>query len=98
MTREQIKQLSTSELHRLLAKHYDLEELRTLAFNLGVDWDELGGETKSARARELIAYLQRRNRLGDLLAAIGTSRPDVAQELQTVMSVVPTQDLWFAHF
>jgi len=93
MTREDPKVPSTSELHRLLAKHYDLEELRTLAFDLGVDWDELGGETKSARARELIAYLKRRNRLGDLVAAIETSRPDVVQELQTVMSVVPTQGI-----
>jgi hypothetical protein len=81
----------TTELHRLLAKHFDLEELRTVAFDLGVDWDELGGETKSARARELIAYLQRRNRLGDLIAAIETSRPDVAQALQVVMSAVPTE-------
>lgn len=86
-----IKLPSTTELHRLLAKHFDLEELRTLIFDLGVDWDELIGETKSARARELIAYLQRRNRLGDLMTAIEISRPDVAQALQAAMSAVPTQ-------
>jgi hypothetical protein len=82
----------TSELHRLLAKHFDLEELRTVAFDLGVDWDELGGETKSARARELIAYLQRRNRLGDLMTAIETSRPDMAQAFHAAMSAVSTQE------
>jgi len=75
----------------LVVKHFDLQELCTLVFDLGVDWDELGGETKSARVRELIAYLQRRNRLGDLITAIETNRLDVAQALQAAMSAIPTQ-------
>lgn len=84
------KLLRTSELHRLLAKYFDLEDLRTLVFDLGVEWDELAGETKSARARELIAHLQRRDRLSDLITAIATSRSDLAQELQAVTSTVQT--------
>jgi len=46
--------LAMTELHRLLVRHFDLEELRTLAFDLGVDFDDLRGEGKSAKARELI--------------------------------------------
>jgi Effector-associated domain 7 len=36
-------------------------ELRTLCFNLGVDYDVLQGSGKSDKARELIIYLDRRN-------------------------------------
>ncbi|MBL7062642.1 MAG: hypothetical protein ISS49_00355 [Anaerolineae bacterium] len=73
---------TTTELHRLLVEHFDLEELRTLAFDLGVDFDDLRGEGKAAKARELIAYLERRNRWANLVTAIKTSRSDIADLLQ----------------
>jgi hypothetical protein len=49
-----------SHLRQIIAEHYSLEELRTLCFDLGVNYDELGGEGLSAKARELLAYLDRR--------------------------------------
>ena len=32
-----------TRLHRFIVNHYDLEELRTLCFNLDVSSDDLGG-------------------------------------------------------
>ena len=62
----------------LVSRHFNLEELRTLSFDLGVNPDELGGQGLSGVARELILYLQRRDRLPDLLAALRAERPSVA--------------------
>ena len=44
----------------------DLEELRTLCFYLEVDYDNLRGEGKSAKARELIRGLERQNRVHEI--------------------------------
>lgn len=55
-----------------------MEELRTLCFDLQVDFDDLRGEGKTARARELIAYMDRHKRIKELVAEIVTQRPDVA--------------------
>jgi hypothetical protein len=37
--------------YRIIFQRYDLEELRTLCFDLGVNYDDLPGEGRSARAR-----------------------------------------------
>jgi hypothetical protein len=63
-----------AELRRFIIERYDLEELRTLCFDLGVDYDSLGGEGKAARARELVALMGRQGRLDDLVAALQASR------------------------
>ncbi len=44
-------------LRLALAGAYNIAELRILVSDLGVDWDEVRGETKSERIVELIAYL-----------------------------------------
>jgi len=52
---------SFTDLHRALIDRYDLEELRTLCAQLGIPFDDLRGEGRSAKARELILW---RNRSG----------------------------------
>lgn len=66
---------STVELLTLLNKHFDLEEFRMLCFTLGVDFDNLRGEGKSAKARELVVYMERRGQLDKLVAEIRRHRP-----------------------
>lgn len=60
-----------------LVNHFNLEELRTLCFDLGVDFDSLLGEGKEAKARELVAYFRRRRMLGHLLEAIRRARDGI---------------------
>jgi len=55
--------------HYLLA-HYSVEQLQTLASDLGIDWEQLDGGTKKDKTRALLLYLYRRNRIGDLLALL----------------------------
>jgi hypothetical protein len=67
-------------LHRLLAQYFDREELRTLCFELGIDYDDLGGEGKTNKARELVAYLERHGRLFELITLGKKLRPHVDWE------------------
>jgi hypothetical protein len=54
-------------LREFIVNRYNSEELRTMCADIDVPYDDLGGEGKTAKARELIAYLKRRNRLDDLV-------------------------------
>ena len=72
MTTEQLAQLRDD-----LVGSFDLEELRTLCFDLGLDYDELRGEVKSARARDLITVMLRQNRLAELASRLHFLRPKI---------------------
>lgn len=64
------------ELRRNMMDFFDQDELQTLVFDLGVDWDELSGEKKSAKSHSLISYLARRGRLEDLIELLREERPN----------------------
>lgn len=73
------KKADRTRLLRLLTTHFSEEELRDLCFYLDdVDFDSLPGQGKAAKARELVMFLERRNRLPALLEAGRSVRPDVA--------------------
>ena len=59
-----------SELYDQLVEQFNLEELQSLCFKLGVDFENLGGTNKSAKARELVLYMQRRGKLDRLYQAV----------------------------
>jgi len=59
-----------NDLHAALVRRLDLDGLRTLCFQLGVDFDSLPGEGKSARARELVLTMARAGRLAELNDAV----------------------------
>ena len=58
------------QLLKTLTERFNLEELKTLCFELGVDHEALDGSTKQAKARELILYMSRHGRLLDLVASL----------------------------
>jgi len=68
----------TLKLFQILSKHFDKEELRVLCFGLDIDYDSLPGEGIDAKSRELIRYLERRNRLAKLVERGRQMRPDVS--------------------
>ncbi len=65
------------QLRQILIERYDWEELETLCYDLGVDFQSLKGDSKAGKARELIAYLTRREKLDDLVTMGKTQRPDI---------------------
>ncbi len=56
------------QLQESLLKAYNLDELMQLCFDLDVDYENLPGQTKSAKTRELVQYMGRNGRL-DVLEA-----------------------------
>ncbi len=75
---------TTGKLRRLLSKRFNQEEMQNLCQDLRVDYDDLPGEGKIAKIRELIAHLERRNRLDDLITCVKVNRPDLERELQSI--------------
>lgn len=68
------------KLFKALARYFDEEELRTLCFILGIEFDALKGEGKANKARELILYLDRRGRIAELIQNCKRLRPHVSWE------------------
>lgn len=65
-------------LRQLLIKRFNKPELKDLSFDLGVDYEDLSGSSKKDKARELLAYLDRRGRLPELVKVGREERTDIS--------------------
>ena len=72
-----------TQLRQLLTDHFDVEELRTLCFDRGMEYDDLGGEGRADKARELVAYSDRHGRIPELVDKISKQRPEIAQKIKS---------------
>jgi tetratricopeptide (TPR) repeat protein len=72
-------------LRRNLVNAFTDDELKTLSFDLGVDYGVLSGGNKEAMARELILYLYRRGRIRDLIEECSQRRPHLVWETEPKM-------------
>lgn len=72
--------LSGAELAKIrhaLVDSFDLDELRTLCFDLGMDFEALPGQSKPAKAREMVNYWRNRHDLAKLTEAIRVERGNI---------------------
>lgn len=67
--------MTGSELRDILVKSFSLSELNDLLFDLGVNYENISGDTLPARARETVLYFQRYSRFDELAAAVQKARP-----------------------
>lgn len=58
---------SPQQLLSFIEEAFKLEDLQTLCFKLEVKFDNLSGTTLQAKARELIEYMQMRDRIAELI-------------------------------
>ena len=61
-------------LHRHLVERFTLDEIRSLCFQLGIDYDVLPGEGKESKARELVIYCRNRAMLEQLAQSAHKAR------------------------
>ena len=66
------------KLLEILRTYFDDSELRDVCFLLDVDYDLLPGRSKGEKARELITYLERRQKITELIAICKQLRPDLS--------------------
>jgi len=64
-------------LRDLLDTLFSLDDIRALCFNLGIDFDNLPGDTKVMRAQNLILYCEQRGRTDDLIRCARTVNPNM---------------------
>ena len=66
-----------ARIRHILVDSFDLDELRTLCFDLGMDFESLPGHSKPAKAREMVNYWRNRHDLTKLTEAIRYERGDI---------------------
>jgi hypothetical protein len=71
------KQAYHAAIRRILIDKFSEGELRTLATDLGVDYDNLPDSGKANKARELVLFLDRRDQLSQLVQVGKHLRPTV---------------------
>jgi hypothetical protein len=65
-----------SNLLQILATGFDQDELQSICFELGVDFENLKPGGKQTKAREMVLYFERRRRVHQLVEAAYRRRPD----------------------
>ncbi len=70
-----LEQLILARLIHNLESTFDDEELRTLCFNLSVNYDDLQGLGRAAHIRSLVGYCFRHGRIGELIEELQRLRP-----------------------
>jgi nucleoside phosphorylase len=68
-------QVDGPALRRLLIANFNDKELHELCDDLSIDYEDLAGQTKSEKARELVAYATRRGRMDELISQARNLRP-----------------------
>jgi len=71
--------MERNALLTMIRQTFDDQELRDLCFELGIDYENLPGEGKASKARELVSYCERHGRLDELEATAGQLAVDLAQ-------------------
>ncbi len=70
------------QLRQKLDEHFNKDELKLICFDLGVDFDNLAGDSKAIKAMELVALMEREQKIADLVSACKRYRPKVVWEFQ----------------
>lgn len=73
----EVPHVTPPALRELLSQRLDMEEIATLCHDLGIDPDDLRGNTRGAKVLSVIQHLERRRSLPKLLAWVRQYRPDI---------------------
>lgn len=76
-------------LQAQLVEFFSLEDIRDLCFELGIDFDDLPGEGKKGKARELVIHCRNRAMTEQLIEKAQQARPLVSWEQTTGVEEQP---------
>ena len=80
------------ELFAKIYRLFSLSELEQICFDLGVDYEDIEGDARIDRARNLVRYFDRRGRLAELEAHCKAMRSTNWETESKPTSVVTTRD------
>jgi len=64
-------------LRNKITAYFNDDEIRSLCFDLGIEYENLVGETREAKARELVTYCERTSQVSQLVNRCRELRPSV---------------------
>jgi nucleoside phosphorylase len=64
-----------TQLRQSLVDHFNDQELRDLCFDMDIDYESLPGEGKASKARELVAFCERRGQISELEQRVEPGSP-----------------------
>ncbi|MBK7896929.1 MAG: hypothetical protein IPJ90_19000 [Anaerolineaceae bacterium] len=70
--------MNREKLHTLIDQSFNIDDLKTLCFNLHIDYDSILGEGKKAKIRELILEFERINKTNELVTKCQEMRPNIS--------------------
>lgn len=73
-------EINPTTLREFIIKHFKLEDVRSLAEDCGIDYEELGQQSKEPLTRELIRESVRLKRLPDLVLLVKEQRSELFTE------------------
>lgn len=68
--------MNHDNLRSLITSNFGLDELKSLAYDLSIDYEEFPN-TKSAFVREFVIHVERQGRLDELVVALNATRPRI---------------------
>ena len=84
-----MSQPSLPQLHQFLLDHFNTEELKNLCLNLFVEYEDLGGDGRSGKARELVQMMKRHGQLEHFCVILSQARPDAYRNAFSQSPLVP---------
>ncbi|MBE2223923.1 MAG: hypothetical protein IAF02_20450, partial [Anaerolineae bacterium] len=76
------EQPELSQLRKTISQQFNLAEIRLLCADLGVDYENLSGDTRDEKALSLVEWAQRHGRLPALIDAINHRHPQMENGLR----------------
>lgn len=76
-----LRQENLNKLSFTMGTAYNIAEIKNLAFYLGIDFEDIAGNTKSEKIIELIRYCDRRKQLADLTNRINEERKNILNDI-----------------
>ncbi len=73
---------SRASLRQNLERHFSLSTLQTLCFDMGIEFENLPGETRSDKVRALIELCERTEQIDELLEHCRAQRPEVTWNVE----------------
>lgn len=76
-------------LRQVLTQYYSEGELRTMCFDMGIDYESVGGRGKAEKVVELVAYAQRYGRLDQFAAYVRQTREFIQLRMTDTLPELP---------
>ena len=66
-----------ARLRKNIDTYFNEDDIRTICYDLSIDYESISGESKSAKIRELLAFCERKGNLEDFINSVRQERPNI---------------------